>query len=185
MIAPATHAAGLLGVLGVIDGQTIHFHDGFDASTVLDAIENNLINGFFLPPTAFYALVDEQRRRPRDITSLECLLVGAAPISPERLAEGAELFGWKVAQAFGQTEAPCYITFQQPEDIERAVKDGDAELLRSCGKMSPVVRVSIQDPDGNILPHGEPGEICVRGELVTSEYLGNPEATAEAHRGGW
>lgn len=183
--APATHAAGIVALLASAKGQPIHFHDGFNASNVLDTIEQERITTFFVPPTAFYDLIDEQLRAPRDTSSLESLLVAAAPVSPARLAQGAELFGWTVSQCFGQVEAPMFVTFQPPEDIRSAVLEGDDDLLRSCGKITQVAAVTIQDVDGNVLPYGESGEICVRGELVSKEYLGNPEATAETHRDGW
>ena len=41
------------------------------------------------------------------------------------------------------------------------------------------------DDDGNILPPGEAGEICVRGALVSQEYFEMPEATAEVRTFGW
>jgi fatty-acyl-CoA synthase len=183
--APATHAAGIVALLAAAQGQTVYFHNGFHAPNVLDAIERDRITTLFLPPTAFYDLIEEQLRRPRDVSAVESLLVAAAPISPARLAQGAELFGWSVSQCFGQVEAPMFVTFQTPEDIRRAVEDGDEDLLRSCGRVTEVAAVSIQDDDGTILDYGESGEICVRGELVSQEYLGNPEATAQTHRGGW
>ncbi|WP_160320114.1 class I adenylate-forming enzyme family protein [Rhodococcus rhodochrous] len=183
--APASHGAGFLGLLAVVGGRTVHFHDGFNASAVLDAIQEHGIGSLFLPPTAFYDLIDEQLRDERDISSLENLLVAAAPVSPHRLAQGAELFGWKVSQCFGQVEVPMFVAFQHPETIKKAVQESDAELLGSCGQVTPVVTVTIQDADGNILPNNEAGEICIRGALVSKEYFGDPGATAEAHRGGW
>ena len=183
--APATHAAGIVALLASACGQPIHFHDGFNAAAVLDSLQDDRITTLFLPPTAFYDLIDEQLRSPRDTSALESLLIAAAPISPERLAQGAELFGWAVSQCFGQVEAPMFVAFQTPEDIRTAVLEGDDDLLRSCGRVTQVVSVTIQDAAGNLLPHGESGEICVRGELVADGYLGNPDATAEAQRDGW
>src|SRR5699024_4798543 len=58
-------------------------------------------------------------------------------------------------------------------------------LLKSCGRVTDVAAVSIQDPEGNELPFGERGEICVRGSLVSDGYLNNPEATATAYENGW
>ena len=48
-----------------------------------------------------------------------------------------------------------------------------------------MVDVRVVDPDGNDCPVGEVGEIVVQGDQVTKGYFGNPEATAEAFRGGW
>jgi acyl-CoA synthetase (AMP-forming)/AMP-acid ligase II len=47
------------------------------------------------------------------------------------------------------------------------------------------VQVGIMDPDGNLLPRGEQGEIVYRAPSAMQEYLHNPEATAEAFRYGW
>ncbi len=43
----------------------------------------------------------------------------------------------------------------------------------------------IVDEEGNIVPDGEVGELCVKGPGVMLEYYHNPEATAETIRDGW
>lgn len=45
--------------------------------------------------------------------------------------------------------------------------------------------MSLRDPDGNEVPAGEPGEICIRGPLIMKGYKDMPEQTAEAFAGGW
>ncbi len=47
------------------------------------------------------------------------------------------------------------------------------------------VRFSIRGPEGEELPTGEIGEVCLRGGTVMREYWGQPEASAEALRDGW
>jgi acyl-CoA synthetase (AMP-forming)/AMP-acid ligase II len=47
------------------------------------------------------------------------------------------------------------------------------------------VQVAIMAADGTLLPTGERGEIVYRGPHTFTEYLKNPEATAEAFRHGW
>jgi len=49
----------------------------------------------------------------------------------------------------------------------------------------PGVVLSIQDPEGNELPAGEPGEVCARAGNFMREYWNKPEATEEVFRGGW
>jgi len=61
-------------------------------------------------------------------------------------------------------------------------------LLRtqgSVGKPRFLTEVRVVDPDDNDVPKGQTGEIIYRGPGVMKEYYKNPEATAEAFRGGW
>jgi fatty-acyl-CoA synthase len=84
-------------------------------------------------------------------------------------------------QFYGQSEAPMVIT-----NMTRAEHDpGKPERLSSCGRPSPWVHLALLDPQGNEVPRGEPGEICVRGPLVMKGYKDMPEQTAEAFAGGW
>ena len=41
------------------------------------------------------------------------------------------------------------------------------------------------DGDNTILPYGEKGEICVRGDAVMLGYLNKPDASAESLKEGW
>lgn len=59
------------------------------------------------------------------------------------------------------------------------------ERLGSCGRPSAFLRTALLDADDKPVAVGEPGEICVSGPLLAGGYLGLPEQTAEAFRGGW
>lgn len=55
----------------------------------------------------------------------------------------------------------------------------------TVGKAQGGVRVAILDASNRVLPPGEVGEVCIRGDNVTAGYLNNPKANAEAYAGGW
>jgi len=66
-----------------------------------------------------------------------------------------------------------------------ALETNNRHRLASCGKISPFMRLEVMSDDGKILPHGERGEIVLRGGLIMKGYYKNPEATKEASTFGW
>jgi fatty-acyl-CoA synthase len=103
---------------------------------------------------------------------------GASAMNPVRLKEAIRRFGPIFAQYYGQSEAPMVITYL-PKD------DHDDKRLTSCGRPTVFARTALLDADGNQVPQGEVGEICVSGPLVSGGYWNKPEATAETFRDGW
>jgi fatty-acyl-CoA synthase len=185
MVAPITHAAGVMAVVFAAAGATIVIRPGFDAEDVLDCTERHGVTHMFLPPTAYYAVLEAQQARPRDVSSLKMLLLAAAPVAPERFGRGVEVFGPCIAQCWGQAEAPFLLTWLSPEEVAAAMRDGRRHLLASCGRPTFSAQVAVMDEDGSLLGPGERGELVTRGRLVTPGYLNRPDATAEVRAHGW
>jgi acyl-CoA synthetase (AMP-forming)/AMP-acid ligase II len=185
MVAPITHAAGVMAAIFASVGATVVIRSGFDADDVLDCTERHGVTHMFLPPTAYYAMLEAQQARPRDVSSLKMLLVAAAPVSPERFGLGVDVFGPCIAQCWGQAEAPFLLTYLSPEEVAAAVRDGRRHLLASCGRPTFSVQVAVMDDDGHLLGPGARGELVTRGRLVTPGYMNRPVATAEVRGGGW
>jgi acyl-CoA synthetase (AMP-forming)/AMP-acid ligase II len=57
--------------------------------------------------------------------------------------------------------------------------------LRAAGRPYPGVQAKIVDSDGNLLPPGDVGEVCLRTPARMLEYWGNPTATARTLVDGW
>ena len=55
----------------------------------------------------------------------------------------------------------------------------------SCGIAGPFREVRIASPEGAALPHGETGELLIRGPGMLRGYYNNPDATAAAFHGDW
>ena len=184
-LAPLTHAAGVLCFPVMALGGQIVIMPAPDLAEFLALVEQHQVTHTFLPPTLIYMLLDHAALPAADLSSLQCLWYGAAPMSSARLAEAVTRIGPVMGQLFGQTEAPMMISTMAPADHQRA--DGTLALERfaSAGRPTPLTTVAIMNDDGELLPAGGRGEIVVRGPLVMAGYYQDPAATAEASRFGW
>ena len=183
--APLTHAAGALCFPILALGGEIVVLPKPDLGAFLAAIATHRVTHTFLPPTVIYLLLDHDDLPRTDLSSLQCLWYGAAPMSPSRLEEAITRIGPVLGQLYGQTEAPMMISTLAP--AEHLHPDGTLarERFASAGRPTPLVEVAITADDGTHLSAGERGEIVVRGSLVMPGYYHNPEATREATRDGW
>ncbi len=185
LVTPMTHAAGVMAIAMLAAGTRNVILPGFDAGTVLDAIENEGVTHLFLPPTAIYMLLSHPGLEKRRFSSLRGFFYAAAPMAVDKLRQCLETFGPVMIQSFGQAEAPMFCTILTADDHKVL---GDPQLekrLASCGRATLLTPVAIMDEAGRILAAGERGEIVVRGNLVMQGYYKNPEATAEASQFGW
>lgn len=185
MVAPMTHAAGgICYVLLSMGAKTIVMPQP-DPTSILQAIQEHKVTHLFLPPTVFYMLLAHPQVAQFDYSSLRYFLVTAAPVSPDKIRQGIEVFGPCICQCWGQTEAPMILTWMSPQEFSHAVASGNSERLLSCGRSTLLTRIEVMGDDGRILPHGEIGELVCRSHLVTPGYYKNEDATREISAHGW
>lgn len=179
---PITHAGGVNIFPTMMRGGFVRVVPGFEVESYCRTIAQEKINSVFLVPTLVYALIDaKQTRANYDLSSLEMIVYGAAPMSPDRLLEAMQIFGPVFVQMYGQTEAPQIITTLRKVDHDPK----KMKRLGSCGRAHPMVDVKLFDAEMNEVERGQPGEICLRGAIVMNGYWKRPDATEEAFRGGW
>ena len=178
---PLSHAGAAFFTPTLLKGGSLTVLPGFDPETFMQTIETHRITATMLVPTMIYVLLDHPKFDQYDLSSLQTVFYGASAASPTRLAEAVRRMGPIFFQFYGQAECPMAITSLRKEDHDPE----NLERLASCGRPTPWVHVALLDDDGNEVPQGEPGEICVRGPLVMKGYLGKPEQTAEAFAHGW
>ena len=184
-LAPLTHAAGVLCFPVLALGGEIVVMPAPDLGRFLALVEEHRVTHAFLPPTLIYMLLAHPDLDATDLSSLQCLWYGAAPMSADRLEEAIHRIGPVLGQLFGQSEAPMMISTMSP--AEHLHPDGTLarERFTSAGRPTPLTTVAVMDGEGRLLPAGERGEIVVRGSLVMAGYHRDPAATAEASRFGW
>jgi fatty-acyl-CoA synthase len=178
---PLSHAGAAFFMPSLLKGGSVVVLPGFDVPTVLETIEKHRITAMMLVPTMIYALLDHPATKDADLSSLKTIYYGASAISPTRLKEAIERFGPIFFQFYGQAECPMTITVMRKEEHDPS----NLERLASCGRVVPWVNVALLDDDGNEVPEGQPGEICVQSPLNMKGYWKKPEQTAEAFAGGW
>jgi long-chain acyl-CoA synthetase len=61
----------------------------------------------------------------------------------------------------------------------------DPKIPGSIGKPAAGIRLRLADPQGNIVPAGETGEIQIKGKAVSPGYWRDPEATSRSFINGW
>jgi long-chain acyl-CoA synthetase len=182
IVAPMFHAAGTIGVLSTTWNAGRHvLLPSFDAAAALDLIERERVTTTLVVPTMLAGLTDEQQARPRDVSSLRFLAHGGSPCASETLRRAHSVFpDAELLHIYGATETAPIITLMPHE--ERLL---DTVKVRSCGQPAVGVDVAVHDPLGAPVPHGEVGEVAVRGSNVMLGYWNKPVETGVALVDGW
>jgi long-chain acyl-CoA synthetase len=101
--------------------------------------------------------------------------IGGGAILDIELQKFFYAIGLPICQGYGLTEASPVISSNVPHNVK----------FGSSGKPVKNMELKIVDDDGNTLPQGEKGEICIQGDNVMLGYWNNPVATAETIKNGW
>ncbi len=185
MVAPMTHAAGLVAFHVLALGGQVHLRRRADPGELLRTLVEQQITTTVLPPTLLYDLLAHPDARRQSYPALRYMLVGTAPVSVDKLREAVEVFGPRLGQIYGQSECPM-AAYLSPQVIAQAVSDPAlAHRLLSCGAPLPGTELAIMDESGRLLADGERGELVARSPQVMLGYLDQPEATAATAAHGW
>ncbi|HWK65722.1 MAG TPA: AMP-binding protein [Rhizobiaceae bacterium] len=124
----------------------------------------------------FPGIVYQQPENPLDDKN-SLKRVSIFGFNKEQHADLERRFGTIARESFGMTEVGSALF--TPREATHMVGSG------SCGMASPFREVKIIDADGNALPDGQVGELCVRGAGIMLGYYRKPEANAASFVDGW
>jgi long-chain acyl-CoA synthetase len=156
----------------------------FEPAAVLQAIAQHRVTHIILVPTMLNRLLNCPEFDATDLSSLTNCVYGAS-IMPEALLRRAleKMPGVRFAQSYGMTELSPAATVLLPK--YHVLEGPLAGKIKSIGQAIHTAEVRIADEHDRELPHGEVGEIQVRGPMVMQGYWKQPEITAETLRDGW
>lgn len=178
---PMFHMSSHVGSAFTFVGATQVTVATFDPSAVLALIAAHRASHALLVPTMINTLAVHPELASTDLSSLDTVLYGASPISPEALTRAIAAFGCAFVQFYGMTET-AGVTMLRAADHDAA---GRPRLLASAGTDTIGFQTRVVDHDDVDVATGEVGEIIARGPCVTDGYWGRPAESAEALRGGW
>jgi acyl-CoA synthetase (AMP-forming)/AMP-acid ligase II len=120
-----------------------------------------------------------------DLSSVNRIWYGTAPMAVDRLKEGIRIFGNVFRQNYGMTEIAQPITYLGPEDHIVDGSQAQMKRLSSAGRPAMGVEVKVVGQDGGHVKPGEIGEILLKSNKLFKSYWKMPEETAAAFEGGW
>jgi len=181
LCAPLYHIAGATNMMTTLwTGRRLVVLPQFEAGQWLETAARERITHAFVVPTMLKQLLDHPALGSTDLSSLELLSYGGAPMPFTVIRRAIEVFPRHVGfvNAFGQTETTSTLTVLGPEDHRLGGSpDEDARTLkrlRSIGKPLPDVEVRIVGEEGEALPPNAVGEIQVRTPRAMKGYAGTP-----------
>jgi acyl-CoA synthetase (AMP-forming)/AMP-acid ligase II len=145
-----------------------------------------------LVPTMLKRVIDDPEFGHYDLSSLQVITYGAAPMPFEVIRKAIQVMPWvRFINAFGQTETASTITTLGPEDhrIEGTPREQEKKLKRlasSIGRPLPDVELRIIDEEGKTLLPFQTGEILARGPRIMTGYWQDEPKTAQVMTSdGW
>ncbi|MGO1500990.1 MAG: acyl-CoA synthetase [Marinobacter sp.] len=159
-------------------GELVVIVPRFDAESCLAMIEEYGITASIMVPIMFirFLKLPEDVRAKYDLSTLEFIVHAAAPCPTDVKTRIIEWFGPVINEFYGSTESSAVTACDSAQALK---KPG------SVGTVLPEADVRILDPEGNILPPGEIGEIYSRFPEMDFTYNDNAEARAAMDRDGY
>jgi long-chain acyl-CoA synthetase len=175
---PLFHSFGQVVGMGcaIASGACLTLITRFDPVRALEIIKRDQVTVLPGVPTMYAAILHQAGGGAGDVASLRLCVSGGAAMPVELLRAFEREFGCMILEGYGLSETSPVASFNHPD---RARKPG------TIGQAISGVEMRVQDDEGKPLPHGEVGEIAIRGHNVMKGYWGRPAETAEVLEDGW
>lgn len=174
---PLYHCFGMvIGNLAALNygAAMVYPSESFDPVSTLETVSKYKCTGVYGVPTMFISYLEEyaKNKQKYDVSSLRTGFI-AGSSAPEALMNriSNELGIENLTQGYGMTETSPVITVSHKDDTK-------FKKATTVGRAGPHVEIKIANPETHeILPWGEPGEVCARGYAVMKGYWGDTKKT--------
>jgi long-chain acyl-CoA synthetase len=175
---PLFHSFGQTCVMNVsvYAGSTITMLPRFEPVKAMELIQRDKVTIFSGVPTMYFYLLNHPQAENFDLSSLRRCVSGGSSMPVEVMHAFNKKYNVTILEGYGLSETSPVASFNQ---LDREPKPG------SIGTPIWGVEMRCVNPEGQVVPVGDLGEIVIRGHNVMKGYYKRPEATAEAIRRGW
>lgn len=160
-------------------GGTAVIGNSSDPRSIMETVNRYGITRIGLVPYHMRSLCSYVEEHGLTADTLELIIYGAEPASPDLIERCRDLLGCKLLQGYGMTEMASTVTILTPEDHEKR------ELLSMVGRPVPRTQVRIVNDEGLPCREGVVGEIQVKSPCAMSGYWKNAAASQEVMQDGW
>jgi acyl-CoA synthetase (AMP-forming)/AMP-acid ligase II len=148
------------------------------AADLLPLLREREISYVMVTPSLWPLLLREPGFRWPELAALRVGAFGGSPVPTSTISALRERMPQlRLFDAYGLSETHSPATILLDHEFERHPG--------SIGRPVPCADVCVIDADGRELPTGMPGELLIRGPMITSGYIGDPVATAAGIVDGW
>lgn len=174
---PLSHIYGVIVMnMGLSLGTRVRILRKWDTRAVFEAIEELKVNRMSVVPTMLTYMLNFTDRDQYDVSSLEHVGSGGAPMPEAVRVEFEKEFGCTVKQGYGLSETAAAFTGYRWDEPYRT---------GSVGRPLAGIEACVLDNENRRLAPGQSGEICARGPNITRGYLNKEQATREALVDDW
>ncbi|MFC3609279.1 long-chain fatty acid--CoA ligase [Stutzerimonas tarimensis] len=156
-------------VMMLIGAHNLLITNPRDFATFIKDLGRYRFTGFVGLNTLFVGLCNDERFRRLDFSPLKATFSGGMALTQAAAERWREVTGCTISEGYGMTETSPVVSVNPFQQIR----------LGTIGIPLPSTGCKVIDDEGNELPPGSTGELCVRGPQVMKGYWQRPEATAE------
>ncbi len=160
----------------VLGNHSILIPNPRDIPSFVKTIKNKPFTFFIGLNTLFNALLRNEEFRKLDFSTLRLTSSGGMPLLAETAKQWKALTGAPMSEGYGLSETSPVVS----------INPVGADQIGTVGIPVPETECKVVDDEGNSVPTGEAGELCIRGPQVMKGYWQRPDATAEVlDEEGW
>lgn len=179
-LLPMSHIYCLVVIChaSVYRGDRVVVLPKFEFKPFLETIQRFKINCLYLVPPIIILLTKQKQLCDQfDLSSVDAVFTGAAPLGEETADELSKLYPkWVIRQGYGLTETSTVVCSTIDHDV----------WFGSSGSLLPGIEVKLVTLEGTeITGYDQPGELLVKSPAVTLGYHNKPDATKETFQDGW